>query len=62
MTERVSSPTFIFLKNGIAEISFAKLNNGPGMPVPPVKPAVELDPATSLTKWKNQMTVPYKIF
>ena len=37
-------------------------NNGPGMPVPPVKPAVELDPATSLTKWKNQMTVPYKIF
>lgn len=58
----ISSSTFISLKNGIAEISFAKARIGPGIPVPPVTPAVLLDPATSLTRWKNHVIVPIKIF
>lgn len=46
----------------MAEISFANARIGPGIPVPPVLPAVLLDPAISLTRWKNQVIVPFKIF
>jgi len=57
-----SSLTFKSLKSGMADISFANASIGPGIPVPPVIPAVLLDPATSLTRWKNQVIVPIKIF
>ena len=51
----ILSSTFMFLKSGIAKTSFANARIGPGIPVPPVIPTVLLDPAISLTRWKNQV-------
>ena len=61
-SERETSPTEIFRKRGVAESSFASDRSGPGIPVPPVRPAVEPEPAMSLTRWRNQRRVPNNNF
>ena len=53
---------FRFLKKGSTDISLAIDKIGPGIPVPPLKPTVLLDPAISLIRWKNQTNVPLIIF
>lgn len=54
------SPSPAFLKNGRADSSFMNDTSGPGMPVPPESDP--LDPAMSLTIWKNQPMVPNATF
>ena len=54
------SPSPASLKKGSAESSFMNETSGPGMPVPPM--SEPLEPAMSLTMWKNQPMVPKAIF
>ena len=54
------SPSPEYLKKGSAESSFMNEMSGPGMPVPPMREPLE--PAMSLTMWKNQPMVPKAIF
>ena len=61
-TENDVSSFFRFLKNGRTDISFALDKIGTGIPVPPLNPAVLLEPAISLIKWKNHTSVPFIIF
>ena len=49
-TDRSLFPVLVFLNTGRAANSFARERIGPGIPVPPLRPAVLLEPATSLTK------------
>ena len=61
-TDMERSLIFMSLKAGRTDSSFANERIGPGIPVPLLLPVELLEPETSLTRWKNQIIVPYSIF